>query len=143
MSLILVVTLNFFMSRSSPIGIEPPDATVTGSAVGVDGNGVVEGLVGTVVFVEVGGKVVFVGVGGTAVFVDVGGKAVFVGVGGTAVFVGVGGRAVLVGVGTDGKLAGSPGKVSELNSCIFLNPSPSESRFSIKPNAALFLPFAL
>ena len=65
---------------------------------------------------------------------------------GIGVFVGIGVEVAageFVAVGIDGKLAGFPGKVRELNSWVLLNPSPSESRFSINPKAALFLPLAL
>ena len=79
---------------------------------------------------------------GSGVFVAAG-TLVFVGAGvfvvvGTLVFVGA-----CVAVAMDGKLKGSPGKVRELISCMLLTPSPSESRPSINPNAATFLPLAL
>lgn len=70
------------------------------------------------------------------------GTGVFVGLG-TLVLVGTG-SGVLVAVGTAaGLLAGFPGKVKAFISWMFLNPSPSESRFSINPKAAVFLPLAL
>jgi len=59
---------------------------------------------------------------------------------GTLVLVGSG---VFVAVGMDGKLAGFPGKVREFISWMLLNPSLSESKFSIKPKAARFLPLDL
>ena len=71
----------------------------------------------------------------------VAGIEVFVG-SGTLVLVGAG-TGVLVAVGTAGLLAGFPGKVRALISWIFVNPSPSESRFSINPKAEKFLPLAL
>jgi hypothetical protein len=68
----------------------------------------------------------------------------------TGVFVEIGilvlvgtGTGVFVPVGMAGKLAGFPGKVREFNSWILLNPSLSESRFSIAPKAAVFLPLDL
>jgi hypothetical protein len=67
---------------------------------------------------------------------------------GTGVSVGLGalvlvGTGVFVAVGRAGKLAGSPGKVRALISWRLLNPSPSESRLSINPKAAEFLPLSL
>ena len=62
-------------------------------------------------------------------------------VGGT--LVAVGGIGVFVAVGTTGKLVESPGNVRLFISCRLVNPSPSESMFSINPKAAKFLPAAL
>jgi hypothetical protein len=116
----------------------------------------------------VGGRVVFVGVGvdvdvdetdvevGVEVWVDVDETDVEVGVRvwvdveveGTDVKVGVWVGVdveveVRVGVAVDGELAGFPGKVRKSRiSWILVYPSPSESRFSINPKAAVLLPLA-
>ena len=78
-----------------------------------------------------------VGVADGAATVEMG---VFVGFG-TLVFVGAGGF-VAVGAAA-GLLAGSPENVSALISWMLVNPSPSESMFSIAPKAAVFLPLFL
>ena len=83
---------------------------------------------------ELGG---FVGVvDGTVTTVGIG---VFVGFG-AFVLVGAG---MFVAVGAAGLLAGLPGNVRAFISWMFVNPSPSESKFSINQKAAVFLPLDL
>ena len=95
----------------------------------VGGNVVFVGIA-VIVGVIVGGNVVFVGIA-VIVGVIVGGNVVFVGVA-VAVGVIVGGTFVGVAVAAGaGWLFGSPGNVRALISTMLVNPSPSESRFSI------------
>ena len=113
---------------------EPPTDTLDGVSP-IDTDAELDGIVGVAdgpTTVGIGVLVEF----GTLVLV---GTAVFVGFG-TLVFVGT---AVFVAVGTAGTLAEFPGKVRAFNSWMLLNPSPSESRFSIDPKAAVFLPLDL
>jgi hypothetical protein len=143
------------------IAVGGKNVAVGGKNVAVGGKNVAVGGMNVAVGgmdVAVGGTAVAVGgfvvaVGGTEVAVGgfvvaVGGTAVAVGgfvvaVGGMAVAVAVGGTAVLVGVAATGLLVESPGKVRAIISWRLVNPSPSESRFSIAAKAAEFLPAAL
>jgi hypothetical protein len=100
---------------------EPPTVTLDGTRL-VVANAELGWFVGVV-----DGRVTTVGIG------------VLVGFG-TFVLVGGG---TLVAVGAAGLLEGLPGNVSALISWMFEKPSPSESKFSIDPKAAVFLPLDL